>query len=124
MSDTSDTRNLMASNQPMGARLKVAREKAGWSQRELAQRLGVELDSIAAWERDDREPRANRIMMLCGVLGVTLKWLLEGHEDEQMAQDETLLPVIRAELERLRSMLEEATALADALCARTQSLEP
>jgi DNA-binding transcriptional regulator YiaG len=77
MSDTSDTRNLMASNQPMGARLKVAREKAGWSQRELAQRLGVELDSIAAWERDDREPRANRIMMRCGVLGVTLKWLLE-----------------------------------------------
>ncbi len=123
MSDTSDARNLLVTGQSTGPRLRVAREKAGLTQQELAQRVGVERASIAAWENDERQPRANRVIMLCGVLDVSLKWLLEGREDAHMAQEEEALPVIRSEMGRLRSILEEATALAGDLCTRVDSLK-
>ena len=34
--------------------------------------------TIAAWESDRSEPRANRLTMLAGVLGVSPAWLLHG----------------------------------------------
>ena len=61
-----------------GDRLNGAREAAGLSQKQLASKLGVKTDTIRAWEDDLKEPRANRLQMLSGLLGVSLKWLLTG----------------------------------------------
>lgn len=61
-----------------GDRLAAARETAGLSQKELAKRLGVKSKTIAGWENDISEPRANRLQMLAGLLNVSLMWLLNG----------------------------------------------
>ena len=64
-----------------GDRLSAAREAIGMDQRTLATRLGVKLSTIQRWEDDQSEPRANRLVMLAGVLNVTMRWLLTGEGD-------------------------------------------
>ncbi|AUH35452.1 transcriptional regulator [Paracoccus tegillarcae] len=65
----------------MGDRISAARENAGLSVKDLAQKLGVRVKTLTGWEGDEREPRANYLRTLSGVLGVSLIWLLtgEGH---------------------------------------------
>lgn len=62
----------------LGDRIAAAREGAGLTQAELATRLGVRKTTLEAWENDRREPRANRLQLLTGMLGVSLRWLLTG----------------------------------------------
>ncbi len=61
-----------------GDRLAAAREQAKLSQAGLAKRLGVKASTVRKWEDDLAEPRANRLSMLAGVLGVSLGWLITG----------------------------------------------
>lgn len=94
--------------QPMGPRIRVARENAGLSRAEMARRLGVTEKTIRSWENDVVEPRANRLHMLAGILNVSLTWFLEGREDEYMA--EKLDPeeeALRSELAEIRTRLDE-----------------
>ncbi len=75
----------------LGDRLAAAREAAGLSQTELAVQLGVKPEALDAWENDWKEPRANRLQMLAGLLGVSLRWLLtgvgDGPDDPEGLQD-------------------------------------
>ena len=64
-----------------GDRLAAAREQAGLTQAGLAGKLGVKTATLAAWEDDLKEPRANRLQMLSGMLGVSLSWLMTGMGD-------------------------------------------
>ncbi len=61
-----------------GDRLAAARAARGLSQDEVAARLGVRQRTLRSWEDDQAEPRANRLQMLAGVLGVSLRWLMTG----------------------------------------------
>lgn len=61
-----------------GDRLAAARSAQGMTQKALARRLGVSLKTLEGWENDIREPRANRLQMLAGVLDVSISWLLTG----------------------------------------------
>jgi transcriptional regulator with XRE-family HTH domain len=74
-----------------GDRLTGAREAAGLSQAQLAKRLGVKLSTMRSWEDDLSEPRANRLTMMAGIIGVSFSWLLngqgEGLESPDMEQD-------------------------------------
>lgn len=72
-----------------GDRLAAAREAAGLKQKELAQRVGVKTSTLRNWEDDLSEPRANRLSMLGGILGVSLRWLLTGEGEGVSAPDET-----------------------------------
>ena len=82
----------------IGGRLSAAREAAGKSVSQVARHLGVKSKTLADWENDRSEPRANRLVMLSGLLNVTPTWLLTGHgsgpsagvstEDIMMAQAE------------------------------------
>jgi transcriptional regulator with XRE-family HTH domain len=64
-----------------GDRVVGAREFSGMTQLELSRRLGIKLTTLQAWEEDRSEPRANKLQMLCGMLNVSLPWLLSGHGD-------------------------------------------
>jgi len=64
-----------------GDRLSAAREAADLSQKSLAKQLGVKTKTLASWENDVSEPRANRLQMLAGLLNVSLMWLLNGEGD-------------------------------------------
>lgn len=61
-----------------GDRLTAAREASGMDQATLAERIGVEVQTLQNWEDDLAEPRANRLQMMAGVLGVTITWLISG----------------------------------------------
>ena len=72
----------------LGDRLQGAREAAGLAQEELAQRLGVRLTTVQAWEDDMAEPRGNRLQMLAGLLNVSLGWLLVAEGEGPGAPDD------------------------------------
>ncbi len=92
-----------------GDRLAAARETAGLTQAKLAARLGVKTGTIRDWEDDLKEPRANRIQMLCGMLNVSMAWLLtgigdgvDGPLDENVDADHDLR-VVLAEMRSVRA---------------------
>jgi len=95
-----------------GDRVTGAREAMGWSQKELAKRLGVKLKTVAGWEDDLSEPRANKLQMLAGILNISLVWLLTGDgEGVNEPQDNTPLPAdvkgLLTELRQLRGKMKE-----------------
>lgn len=101
-----------------GDRLAGAREAAGLSQEDLAQRLGVRLTTLQNWEDDLAEPRGNRLQMLAGMLNVSLSWLLTAEGDGLDAPDaapEALPPAAEAALADLRRLRSRALALANDL---------
>jgi ribosome-binding protein aMBF1 (putative translation factor) len=95
-----------------GDRLAAAREAAGLSQSDLAQRLGVKTRVIEHWEADAKEPRANRLQMLAGMLGVSLMWLLTGEGDGvEMAEDGDDSAQVKGVLAEIRELRAAMTAM-------------
>mgnify|MGYP000350806939 CR=1 FL=1 len=62
----------------LGGRITRARDLAGLTLEDAASRIGVTDETLAEWESDRSEPRANKIMTLAGVLGVSPAWLISG----------------------------------------------
>lgn len=107
-----DERWFTPDNSTLGDRLAGAREAACMTRVELARRMGLALSTIEKWEDDLAEPRANRLRMLSGLLGVSLTWLLTaegdgpGPADAPMGDD---LRTILSEMRQVRSdLLREA----------------
>ncbi|WP_116082883.1 helix-turn-helix domain-containing protein [Tropicimonas sp. IMCC34011] len=98
-----------------GDRLIGAREALGIGQEELAHRLGVKIATVQAWENDSNEPRANKLQMLSGLLGVSLTWLINGTGDGlQTPPDSTEAPrpelsALLDEMTQLRISIDRAT---------------
>ena len=78
---TTETGWYSAEAATFGDRVTGAREARGMTRRQLAERLGVRVKTLEAWEEDRADPRANKLQMLAGVLGVSLMWLLTGEGD-------------------------------------------
>ena len=100
-----------------GDRLAGARDAAGLTQEALAEQLGVLVDSVDAWENDLREPRANRLQMLSGLLGVSLRWLLTGLGEGPVAPEteEEISKDAGALLSEIRTVRLEMAQAADKL---------
>ena len=60
------------------------RKKNGWSQEELAEKLGVSRQSISKWESAQSVPDMNRILAMSRLFGVTTDYLLK---DELVPED-------------------------------------
>jgi transcriptional regulator with XRE-family HTH domain len=102
-----------------GDRLAGAREAAGMTQAELARTLGVRQATLAAWEDDASEPRANRLQMLAGMLNVSIRWLLTGEGEglEGPAAPQALRPGAREALGEVAQLRARALSLAEDLGA-------
>lgn len=111
--DTSDWYSEEAAT--FGDRLAGAREAAGMTREQLAHRLGVKVKTVAAWEDDLREPRANRLQMLAGMLSVSIMWMLTGRGEGINAplEPDDLHPSAEKLLNDLREAKTDARALAD-----------
>lgn len=109
--------------QSMGPRIVIAREQMGMSVEELATHLGVTPDSVIAWESDERTPRANRLLTMAGILGVSITWLLEGREDERMhAGDVPSIDDLRGRLELARGLITRGLDMLEAIDESLQTL--
>lgn len=53
------------------------RKKSGWSQEELAEKLGVSRQSISKWEGAQSVPDMSRVLRLSEVFGVSIDYLLK-----------------------------------------------
>jgi ribosome-binding protein aMBF1 (putative translation factor) len=96
-----------------GDRIAAAREAAGLSQAELSRRLGVRLATVRSWEDDQSDPRANRMQMLAGMLGVSLVWLLSGQgQGPELRRDDGPAD-LRAAQAALRAIAAEQARLAE-----------
>jgi transcriptional regulator with XRE-family HTH domain len=62
-------------------RVKLAREKVGISQNELAKKLGVSTNTIQSWEKNVY-PKADKTLQLSSILDCSLNWLLMGEGDQ------------------------------------------
>ena len=104
-------------------KLITLRKKAGWSQEELAEKLGVTRQSVSKWEGAQSVPDIDKILQLARLFGVTTDYLLkeEQGEPEYTAEDDT--PALhRVTLTQAGDYLKKARAnaprmaLAAALC--------
>jgi transcriptional regulator with XRE-family HTH domain len=61
----------------VGDRLKEERTLKGWSQRDLAEESGTNVDTISGIERGQHEPRPSTLRKLAAALGVQVRDLFE-----------------------------------------------
>ena len=60
-----------------GAKLKEARQKAGFSQEELAERMSVSRSAVAKWEIDKGMPDIDNLKAIAKLLDVSVDYLLD-----------------------------------------------
>lgn len=61
----------------MTVNIKKAREKAGLTQQDLANELGVGQSTVAMWETQNSLPRTDKLPALAKILGCTIDELLD-----------------------------------------------
>lgn len=81
MTDTTEQNWFSEDQATLGDRLAGARDAAMMSPEQMAEKLGVNVETLRDWEQDLQEPRANRLVMIAGLLNVSLQWLLTGTGD-------------------------------------------
>ncbi len=115
MTDDATPENYYSDEQAtFGDRVAAAREALALSQEDLAQRMGIKLKTVAAWEEDRAEPRANKLQMLSGVLNVSMRWLLTGEGgDLEQPGDLTIDAETGALLAEMRALRSEAALLGE-----------
>ena len=77
------------------------RKRNGWSQEELAEKLGVSRQSISKWESAQSVPDMNKILMLSDVFGVSTDYLLKDNMEmapieNPIASDSEMQPGCRS----------------------------
>lgn len=88
------------------------RKKNGWSQEELADRLGVSRQSVSKWEGAQAVPDMKKIIQMAEVFGVTTDYLLR--DDIEMPAVPEVTPVDNGLEETVRTVsMEEANAFLD-----------
>jgi hypothetical protein len=93
-----------------GELIRSARLRAGYSQKELAQRLGMASSSIARWETDTVEPgfsTLRRVLQACGfdIPPVLVPYERDPERDAQIDEMQALTPQER--MKRLLDRLEK-----------------
>lgn len=73
-------------NMTIGERIKNERKKAGLTQQELADRLGVSFANISQYENNKRNPKHETVFKIADAIGVNPYYLLYGVDREQMEQ--------------------------------------
>ena len=103
-----------------GDRLEAARDAKGLTIKGMAEKIGVSVRTIKAWENDRSVPRGNRVQMLAGMLNVSMVWLISGTSNGTSNVAETHdrpygVNDALGEISQLKSTLSDAVAKLEAL---------
>lgn len=60
----------------MGEKILNMRKARGWSQEDLADRIGVTRQAVSRWESNNAKPDADKIIAVCEIFGVSADYLL------------------------------------------------
>ena len=66
----------------LGIRIAILRISKGWSQAELARRIGVSASAVGMYEQGRREPSLGLVVQLSQEFGVTTDYLLMGETSD------------------------------------------
>ena len=66
-----------------------ARQKLGFSQREMAAYLGYTMSRYAMWEIGERQPRLKEAIRVAKILGETVEFLFDTEQQEDQRELET-----------------------------------
>ena len=80
----------------LGEKIRALRKRR-YSQEELAEIIGVHVNTIVRWERGDRNPTADKLKRLADALCTTPSELLSSEEIEPM---ELLVPRVKREVKK------------------------
>lgn len=69
----------------LGERIALARKRAGLSQEQLGEKLGVSRQAVSKWESSQTNPDVAYVAQMCRLLEVSSDWLLLGEESGQSA---------------------------------------
>lgn len=101
------------------------RKKAGWSQEDLAEKLGVTRQSVSKWEGAQSVPDMDKVVMMSRLFGISTDFLLKDELEEEApcaAAQEDDTPLRRVSLTQasaylaLRKAAAPKIAIATALC--------
>ncbi len=106
----------------VGERITRAREAAGLSTAQLARRLGVRTHTLSSWEGGRAEPRANRLVMIAGMLNVSPTWLLTG-QGQSPADTPSEIALVMGELNQLRAQQERTAQIINRMGQHLANLE-
>lgn len=80
----------------MADKIIILRKKNGWSQEELAEKIGVSRQSVSKWEGAQSVPDLKKILQLAELFGVTTDYLLKDNiENEEYTQDDVAVEGVR-----------------------------
>ena len=89
------------------------RKREGWSQEELADRLGVSRQSISKWEGAQSIPDMKKILAMADLFGVSTDYLLTGEvtEKDQLLLSDKMRKLTAAQLRTIENIVDECIAL-------------
>jgi transcriptional regulator with XRE-family HTH domain len=112
------------SDDTLGGRISMARDAAGISLESLAGQLGVNQETMLAWESDRSEPKPTVLAAMAGLFGVSPAWLMTGTGDAPREDnEERALEAVRSELSRLRSAHQEIGKLIETTTRQIERLD-
>lgn len=88
-----------------GERIKAARKKAGLTQAQLAEKLGVPFQSISQWERDTRKPKMETLAKIAEALGTSVSELYD-------VSDSPLMKALRNSMDQIANSAQGAASAA------------
>ena len=80
-------------------KITALRKKAGWSQEELAEQLGVTRQSVSKWEGAQSVPDMDKVVQMSRLFGVTTDFLLKDElskEEDYTRENKAKSPIIGA----------------------------
>lgn len=83
----------------IGDKILNMRKARGWSQEELADRVGVTRQAVSRWESNSAKPDADKIVDICDLFGVSADYLLRDKyagEGEMAAQADSGPTIVHA----------------------------
>ncbi len=114
----------MPTNAMLGTRIAEARGLKAYTIKEAARRMSVTEKTFRKWEDGKSKPRANKMQMLAGVLGVSLLWLLNGEEQfEPDANNPSQLEKLGQKVERITQLQQELSALTVEVISEVEELQ-
>lgn len=98
------------------------RKRAGWSQEELAEKLGVTRQSVSKWEGAQSVPDMDKVVSMSRLFGVTTDYLLKDELEEDApcaAAEDNNPPLRRVTMEQASAYLALRKAAAPKVAAAT-----
>jgi transcriptional regulator with XRE-family HTH domain len=93
-------------NKVLPMRLKIARERIGFTQEQVSEKLNISIGTVSGYERNHRSPNPEMLERLADLYNVSTDYLLGRSDDPKLRQiaDSDMLK----ELEEARKAMDEA----------------